>query len=47
MGSVLLKDAEPRGIYQGNPAVRIRSRTIRDCPGPANGVDRHPLPNQE
>lgn len=44
MGSVLLKDAEPRGIYQGNPAVRIRTRTIRDRPGPANAVDRHPLP---
>lgn len=35
MGSVLLSDAEPRGIYQGNPAVRVRTRTIRDQPGPA------------
>ncbi|MGN6485200.1 MAG: WcaF family extracellular polysaccharide biosynthesis acetyltransferase [Thermomicrobiales bacterium] len=42
LGSVLLKDAEPRGIYQGNPAVRIRTRTIRDQPGPATGVDTHP-----
>lgn len=35
MGSVLLRDVEPRGVYQGNPAVRIRERTIRDQPGPA------------
>jgi len=35
MGSVLLKDAEPRGVYQGNPAIKIRERTIRDVPGPA------------
>ncbi|MGB3327429.1 MAG: DapH/DapD/GlmU-related protein [Thermomicrobiales bacterium] len=38
MGSVLLTDAEPRGIYQGNPAVRVRTRTIRDQPGPATGA---------
>ena len=34
LGSVLLGDAEPRGVYQGNPASRIRERTIRDQPGP-------------
>jgi putative colanic acid biosynthesis acetyltransferase WcaF len=33
LGSVLLKDAAPRGIYQGNPATKIRVRTIRDAPG--------------
>jgi putative colanic acid biosynthesis acetyltransferase WcaF len=35
LGSVLLTDAAPRGIYQGNPAEWIRERTIRDQPGPA------------
>ena len=35
LGSVLLADAEARGIYQGNPATKIRERTIRDRPGPA------------
>ena len=44
LGSVLLKDAEPRGIYTGNPAVKVRERTIRDAPGPATGVDRQPCP---
>lgn len=34
LGSVLLSDAEPRGVYQGNPAKKIRERTIRDQPGP-------------
>jgi putative colanic acid biosynthesis acetyltransferase WcaF len=38
LGSVLLKDAEPRGIYTGNPAVRVRERTIRDKPGPAEAL---------
>lgn len=33
LGSVLLEDAEARGIYTGNPAVRVRERTIRDRPG--------------
>ena len=36
LGSVLLRDAEPRGVYRGNPAERIRERNIRDRPGPAN-----------
>lgn len=35
LGSVLLQDAEPRAIYTGNPAVRVRDRTIRGAPGPA------------
>jgi putative colanic acid biosynthesis acetyltransferase WcaF len=35
LGSVLLDNAEPRGIYQGNPATWIRERTIRERPGPA------------
>ena len=42
LGSVLLRDAEPRGVYQGNPATKIRERSLRDRPGPASGVDRHP-----
>jgi len=42
LGSVLLSDAAPRGIYTGNPAVKQRERTIRDLPGPATGVNRHP-----
>jgi putative colanic acid biosynthesis acetyltransferase WcaF len=33
MGSVLLSDADSRGVYQGNPAVKIRQRTIMDVPG--------------
>ncbi len=37
LGSVLLEHARPRGVYSGNPAVRVRERTIRDRPGP-NGV---------
>lgn len=36
LGSVLLKDAEPRGVYTGNPARRVRERTIRDVPGPGH-----------
>ena len=32
LGSVLLKDAEPHAVYQGNPAVKIRERTLRDAP---------------
>lgn len=39
LGSVLLKDAEPGGIYTGNPAQKVRERSVRDTPGPANGVD--------
>lgn len=35
LASVLLADAEPRGIYAGNPALRIRERSLRDHPGPA------------
>ena len=35
LGAVLLKDAEPRGVYVGNPAQKVRERTIRDTPGPA------------
>jgi acetyltransferase-like isoleucine patch superfamily enzyme len=33
IGSVLLKDAESRGIYSCNPAQKVRERTIRDAPG--------------
>jgi tetrahydrodipicolinate N-succinyltransferase len=33
LGSVLLRDAEARGVYIRNPAVRVRERTIRDRPG--------------
>jgi putative colanic acid biosynthesis acetyltransferase WcaF len=42
LGAVLLSDAEPHGIYGGVPAKRLRERMVRDIPGPANGVDRHP-----
>ncbi len=35
LGSVLLQDAEESGVYTGNPAVRVRQRTVRDRPGPA------------
>lgn len=34
MGSTLLMDAVPRGVYQGNPAAKVRERTIRDTLGP-------------
>jgi len=29
VASVMTKDAEPNGIYQGNPAVKVKDRTIR------------------
>ena len=35
LGSVLLKDARPNGIYTGNPATLVGERAIRDRPGPA------------
>ncbi len=35
LGAVLLRDAEPRGVYRGNPAERIRERQVRDQAGPA------------
>jgi acetyltransferase-like isoleucine patch superfamily enzyme len=35
LGSVLLTDAQPRGIYRGNPATLVRHRTLRDRPGPS------------
>jgi putative colanic acid biosynthesis acetyltransferase WcaF len=38
LGSVLLKDAQPNGIYTGNPATLVGERTIRDQPGPAAGA---------
>lgn len=34
LGAVVFNDCEPRGIYRGNPAVRIGERRIRDYPGP-------------
>jgi putative colanic acid biosynthesis acetyltransferase WcaF len=34
LGSVLLTNAEPGGVYSGNPAARRRTRSIRDRPGP-------------
>ena len=45
LGSVLLEDAEARGVYMGNPAVRVRDRTIRDQPGPmvASALRNHRL----
>ena len=41
LGSVLLSDSRPRGIYAGNPAELLRWRTVRDAPGPA--VKSRPL----
>jgi putative colanic acid biosynthesis acetyltransferase WcaF len=32
LGSVLLHDAEPRGIYTGNPAALVGRRSVRDDP---------------
>ena len=37
LGAVLVDDAEPRGVYAGNPAVRTRTRTIADMPAPPAG----------
>lgn len=34
LGAVLVQDAEPRSVYQGNPASRVSERTIRGLPGP-------------
>lgn len=42
LGSVLLKDAEPRGIYAGNPATKIRERTFRDTSNWILGAERAP-----
>lgn len=33
LGSVLLADAEPAGVYAGTPAVLVRTRTVRAQPG--------------
>jgi putative colanic acid biosynthesis acetyltransferase WcaF len=40
LGSVLLTDTEPRGIYAGNPAKFTRTRTVRDQPGPAPNMEK-------
>jgi putative colanic acid biosynthesis acetyltransferase WcaF len=34
MGAVVLKDCDASGMYQGNPAVKIGERKIRDYVGP-------------
>ena len=34
LGGVLVEDAEPSGIYFGNPAVKVRERKLRDYVGP-------------
>lgn len=34
LGAVLADDADPSGIYFGNPAVKVRERTLRDYVGP-------------
>jgi len=45
LGSVLLEDAVPRGIYSGNPAKLDSFRTVRDYAGPARpGTPERPLP---
>jgi putative colanic acid biosynthesis acetyltransferase WcaF len=33
LGSVLLEDATPGGVYQGNPAVRIKERRVLEAVG--------------
>jgi putative colanic acid biosynthesis acetyltransferase WcaF len=38
LGSVLLQDAAPRGIYTGNPAILVRERLIRAQPGLGPGT---------
>jgi putative colanic acid biosynthesis acetyltransferase WcaF len=35
LGTVLLQDARPRGIYSGNPAACTGERRLRSQPGPA------------
>jgi len=30
LGTICIKDTEPYGIYQGNPAVKVRDRVIKD-----------------
>ena len=37
LGSVLFADAEPDGIYLGNPAERVGTRALRGAPGPGAG----------
>jgi putative colanic acid biosynthesis acetyltransferase WcaF len=37
LGSVLAEDAEPNGIYRGNPAERVGTRRLGDTPVPAPG----------
>lgn len=32
LGGVLVTDAEPRGVYAGNPAVKVRDRRLSDEP---------------
>lgn len=34
LGAVVFGDCEPRGVYRGNPAVKIGVRRIRSYPGP-------------
>ena len=34
LGAVLTKDAGPMGVYSGNPARRVRERSIREWPAP-------------
>jgi putative colanic acid biosynthesis acetyltransferase WcaF len=34
LGAVVLRDAEPRRIYSGNPAACTGERVLRDRPGP-------------
>jgi putative colanic acid biosynthesis acetyltransferase WcaF len=42
LGSVLFADAEPNGVYAGNPAERVSTRAVRDTPGPGPGPDAVP-----
>lgn len=37
LGSLLLKGAQPNGIYTGNPAALVGTRAIRDRSGLAAG----------
>jgi putative colanic acid biosynthesis acetyltransferase WcaF len=37
LGAVLLEDAEPSGVYLGNPATKVGERKLRDYVGPPRG----------
>ena len=38
LGAVLMQNADPRSVYSGNPAVRVRDRNIRDHSAPGESA---------